>query len=262
MAFRASRLVCSAIWVIDFTTSPICLDETPSSPMVAEVTLAISTALPATRAACEAFWAISRIEAPICSAPAATPDTLVETWVAAEDTTPACAEVSSEAATTWASAAESSSDDEATAWAVVTTSAISPRSCDSAPASARAISPSSSRARTVGSTVRSPVDIASIDRLTVTTERSTPADTTSPRPRTATAPSATVITVSTIARDAVASALAATPSIRATTWCWISPSRPIRFWPAAAAPPVRIAEDISRSSATAASRVSPPISAT
>ena len=76
VAFRASRLVCSAMQVMTLTTLPISADDSPSLATVAVVVSAATTALAATSLASAALLAISRMEAPICSAPAATVCTL------------------------------------------------------------------------------------------------------------------------------------------------------------------------------------------
>ena len=59
VALRASRLVCSAIEVITFTTAPISPEERPRASIVVDVTPAISTARRATAAASCALRAIS-----------------------------------------------------------------------------------------------------------------------------------------------------------------------------------------------------------
>ena len=127
VAFSASRLVCSAMLVITFTTLPISADESPSLATVAVVVSAAVTARAATSLASAALTAISRIDAPICSAPAATVCTLRETSSAAPATTPDCAEVSSAEAEICADDADSSSDDAATASAEATTVASTSR---------------------------------------------------------------------------------------------------------------------------------------
>ena len=79
VALRASRLVCSAIEVITFTTLAISREDSPSLATVAVVASATVTASAATRDTSAAFCEISRIEEPICSEPADTVCTLTET---------------------------------------------------------------------------------------------------------------------------------------------------------------------------------------
>ena len=100
--------------------------------------------------------------------------------MAAAETTPACADVSSAPAATWLCAAESCSDEDADCLGGLDDLAISARSRASAPSSAPAISPSSSAEPDSGATVRSPRASASTERFTATTARSTPAETSQP----------------------------------------------------------------------------------
>ena len=72
VAFRASRLVCSAIEVISLITLPISAEDSPSCRTVSVARAASSTATAAICAASLVFCEISRIDRPISSEPAAT----------------------------------------------------------------------------------------------------------------------------------------------------------------------------------------------
>ena len=130
VAFSASRLVCSAMQVITFTTLPISAEDSPSFVTVALVVSTAVTAFAATSDAAAAFDAISRMLAPISSAPAATVWTFRLTSSAAPATTPDCAEVSSADAEICADDADSSSELAATASADATTATIAPQLAD------------------------------------------------------------------------------------------------------------------------------------
>src|SRR4051812_4772843 len=90
VAFSASRLVCSAMPLISFTTVAISCEESPSFPTVLVVASATLTAWPATREASLALREISRIAASICREPVATVSTLEATSSAEATTRPAC----------------------------------------------------------------------------------------------------------------------------------------------------------------------------
>jgi len=98
VAFNASKLVCCAIDVITLMTWPISFEDSPNLDTVAVVLSATRTAEVAILAASLAFLAISLMLAPISSAPVATVCRFWLTCSAAEETTFACAEVSSELA--------------------------------------------------------------------------------------------------------------------------------------------------------------------
>ena len=89
VAFSASRFVCWAIDVMTFTTLPISPLDSPSLATVALVLSATRTADVPTLAASWALLAISLMLAPISSVAVATAATLVLTWSAAADATPA-----------------------------------------------------------------------------------------------------------------------------------------------------------------------------
>ena len=118
MAFRASRLVCWAIEVIAFTTSPISPLDWLSLATVPLVEWATSRPWPATFEASAAERAISLIEVDSSSALAATVWTLDETSSAAAATVVASADVRSELADIWREMEYNSSEALASPWAI------------------------------------------------------------------------------------------------------------------------------------------------
>ena len=101
VAFRASRLVCSAIEVIRRTTSPTSALATLSSATWPLVRCATAMPSSATRAAWAALEAISLIEVAICSAPAAMDCTPVLTSSEAVVAAPACCAAPAASASSW-----------------------------------------------------------------------------------------------------------------------------------------------------------------
>ena len=78
VAFRASRLVWAAMFVMILMTGTISADESPSFCRIRPASPEIRTACPATSAALDVLRAISPIELPISSAP---DDTVAMFWL-------------------------------------------------------------------------------------------------------------------------------------------------------------------------------------
>ena len=95
VAFRASRLVCSAIALITLITSPICAEDSPSLDTVTVVRSASAIASADTVAASLVFTAISRMLCDMSAVPVATVFTFIDTSSADAATCPARSAASS-----------------------------------------------------------------------------------------------------------------------------------------------------------------------
>ena len=156
VAFRASRLVCWAIEVIAFTTSPISLLDWLSWATVPLVACATLTPWPATFEASPAERAISLIDADSSSALAATVPTLLEIRSAAAEAMLAWPAVWSALPANCWETVDRSPDEVARDPESPLMVTMTDRLASSCLLSARAMSPSSSAAAPSAWTVRSP----------------------------------------------------------------------------------------------------------
>jgi hypothetical protein len=174
VAFSASRLVCSAIWVITRTTLPISADESPSLATVAFVVAASVTACAATPAASLADREISRIAEPISSVPAATVCTLRDTSSDAEASRPVWVEVSCALPAMASADADNRLDESASVRAESDNAATVCRIEAVARFTASDIIPTSSRPSAAATTVRSPSATESSTWRTLASRPDTP----------------------------------------------------------------------------------------